>query len=1207
MESGFKIEDFFPFYIKENGVNYYNIEGDQVYNSVPLKKEFDTMRPYEGEKKPKPGEYLRHQEFMSRYMSPYTPYDRMLIFHGLGTGKTAVIAAVSEFAKKVKAGEISNNRIIILVRNPTLRKNIINEIATVLTNYKYYPTKEEMEDEGLSEDAINRRILKKIGISYDIRTFTTFVNEIKLLSNSEIKAIYSNRYILIDEAHNIKVQKQKGKDDISASNYNEIYRFLHSIVGSKVMLLTATPMRDQPSEICQILNLILPENKKLDRKNFEKEYFLKVGKQTLNLKEEKKNELKQSIKGMISYLRPSAGTVTINYAGDVDTSRGMIFNKTVRLEMEDYQSQAYTKAFKEDTNSGNKEITDEFEVDEDLLIEGGEGGDGIWKYSIQSSLFVYPDGTYGNKKVKKDENIWLKNDKNIWYATEKLKNEMQIYGKSQKDMLKRLKELSIKYYYVIKDIIENPDQKFFIYSNVVTGSGALLIGALLDLFGLTHSPIPTKKKDDKEKLFKLAEKRNSTEETIIEDEPDKPGSDMISNMEKKDRYVVLTGLTLSASQYDILINKVFNDKRNVYGDYLRVIVGSHIVGEGVSFKHIRKMYVLTPFWNNATTEQAIGRAIRSFSHDDLPLDKQNITVYRMAAEPQLNLEEDVEIESIDMMMYKVSEDKDKKIKQIERLLKEVAIDCVLNRERNVLKTDKPYSKECDYMSNCNYQCDYADSKYYDPNWVGDRIIDTYNLYYANSEINKIKDIILEIYMLKYAYDFEEIYDIVTKQINDISPIVLSRALNEIISYNIPIKNKLGFENYLREDRNLFFLIDDPFSPSSFTSWYYAANPEPDIFFDNFNQVLQYYENEKIGFVIESLISNKDNVLLIERIFKNISSYMMLTIVEEFTQDYYNQRIGATSFLMKYILNKFIKERDSNKYIKLFIKNEEKEIKILEVEDGEYVWRDLKQEDIKIIEKKKEEKKEEIKQTNWGYFGNTISKHSGKDEYKNLRISVVRRSQMTKEGKIDKRYIREGLSCGTGKLSTKGLLPLYYNLLKRARDNFSDPPTFNSKEQFTTSKIISNKNFKKYLEDVVYNDVINKKIMEQLEEARQFEDSEEDFLKWATKIFRKIYDLTEIDDKKELKSVISENMTFDQILDFIDIAESKKSKQLMIENILNDKDGEEYINKTREDYVFNSINDLDNEEKNILGDYLGRSAAELCTKLREWFEENNLIL
>ena len=123
------------------------------------------------------------------------------------------------------------------------------------------------------------------------------------------------------------------------------------------------------------------------------------------------------------------------------------------------------------------------------------------------------------------------------------------------------------------------------------------------------------------------------------------------------------------------------------------------------------------------------------------------------------------------------------------------------------------------MEECNYKCDYVNQKYNSVDWVGDRIQDTYNLYYARDEIEQVKTIIREMFKYKYAYDFDELYNIINIKIPNLSPIVLARGLNEIIMNNDLIYNRLGFKNFLREDRNLFFLIDNPFLSSIYTSWY----------------------------------------------------------------------------------------------------------------------------------------------------------------------------------------------------------------------------------------------------------------------------------------------------------------------------------------------------------------------------------------------------
>ena len=52
------------------------------------------------------------------------------------------------------------------------------------------------------------------------------------------------------------------------------------------------------------------------------------------------------------------------------------------------------------------------------------------------------------------------------------------------------------------------------------------------------------------------------------------------------------------------------------------MLGSPSVREGVSFKRVRQVHILEPYWNMSRYEQVIGRAIRFCSHKDLPIEKQ---------------------------------------------------------------------------------------------------------------------------------------------------------------------------------------------------------------------------------------------------------------------------------------------------------------------------------------------------------------------------------------------------------------------------------------------------------------------------------------------------------------------------------------------------------------------------------------------------------
>ncbi len=1123
------------------------------------------------------------------------------------THNTCLMSAVTEFAMKVNKGDLSLNKITILVRNPNLQKNVMNEIAKVCTNRKYYPTDEEIEKDKMNEDSIRRRVAKLIRNFYEVETFTTFVNSIKELSDSKVKEDYSNRYVLIDEAHNIRVQpvkteKERKQGKASTSNYNQIHRFLHLVTGCKVMLLTATPMRDKPSEICQIMNLILPLNKQMDRKTFQETYYIENA-----LRADMRLSLKTYFKGIVSYLRSSTSNVLVINDGSPDLRNGIKYTNTTRVRMSSFQSKYYYDAYATEFKGHELE-----EINEDEPTAESESSKGIYTNTRNSSMLVFPDGTYGIDKIKvlktdekdssglstpsysskpntieyevefdedfEDEEMivdyedvnqpWIYEDKKIYRPSRKLIRALEKDGKDVESKLQILKEWSAKFYTVIKDIIDpaNKNKKFFIYSNIVTGSGALLFGALLEAFGLEHIPVPSKT-------------TRVTFETI----------------EPKDRYVVLTGSTLDASQTDKIVNGIFNSPLNKYGEYCRIIVGSHVVGEGISFKHIRKMYVLTPFWNSPTTDQAIGRSNRSFSHDDLPPQDRTLTIYRLVAEPV-----NENVMSIDTHMYKTSEDKDIRIKQIERILKESAVDCALNRERNILESDKPFSKNCDYMEECNYKCDYVNEKYNTVDWVGERIQDTYNLYYARNEIDQVKHIVREMFKYKYAYDFDELYNIIIMKINNLSPIVLARGLNEIIMNNDVIYNKLGFKNFLREDRNLFFLIDNPFLSSIYTSWYYAANPEPVEEFDNFKNVVIYNEFKNIERTIELLEENSSDTSVIDNILNNLSDVTQTLIIETFLIGYYSKNksgIDPKSLkLQEYIYSKYsnyIQEINNKIYLTIDDDNI-KRIENVEQEDGskQKEWVPVEEEELKLIEEYQKETVKKLKTTNWGYFGYS--------EGNKFRIKIIEKYL---EGQTqDKRKEgRKGIVCGTAYMSLDGLMKLFYDLLSKEKETGVKAPSFEGQIKLTKEEILKNANFNKYLYDYIamkevdndFNKVVDTKLKEEQ-------------LPQVNRILFKMYEeKVTSDEKKDLtkfsipKNATGFNFNKEEMKLFVESIDI--SKFYLVPTLFKKE-----IQMYKQERVNKVINGLTQQQIDNLSGILYKKTPDICLELEKWFKANNLV-
>ena len=59
----------------------------------------------------------------------------------------------------------------------------------------------------------------------------------------------------------------------------------------------------------------------------------------------------------------------------------------------------------------------------------------------------------------------------------------------------------------------------------------------------------------------------------------------------------------------------------MFGEYIKVIIGSEKMSEGITLKNIQNIHILSPGWNFSEIDQAIARGYRLFSHNNL-IDKE---------------------------------------------------------------------------------------------------------------------------------------------------------------------------------------------------------------------------------------------------------------------------------------------------------------------------------------------------------------------------------------------------------------------------------------------------------------------------------------------------------------------------------------------------------------------------------------------------------
>ena len=161
------------------------------------------------------------------------------------------------------------------------------------------------------------------------------------------------------------------------------------------------------------------------------------------------------------------------------------------------------------------------------------------------------------------------------------------------------------------------------------------------------------------------------------------------------KYVMITGDTRLSPHNNAAV-KSLTDDDNFDGSKIKVVLISQAGSEGLDFKAIRQIHILEPWYNVNRIEQIIGRGVRNFSHKDLPFEERNVQIFLYGT-----ILNNVEEESADLYVYRMSELKAVKIGNITRILKQNAVDCNINHDQTLLTTEnfKEHEKNKNINSN----------------------------------------------------------------------------------------------------------------------------------------------------------------------------------------------------------------------------------------------------------------------------------------------------------------------------------------------------------------------------------------------------------------------------------------------------------------------------------------------------------------------------
>jgi len=349
----------------------------------------------------------------------------------------------------------------------------------------------------------------------------------------------------------------------------------------------------------------------------------------------------------------------------------------------------------------------------------------------------------------------------------------------------------------ILDKIYNPESKrvsegiILIYSQYID-SGLIPVALALEEMGFTRFG---------QKGVKPLFKSKPTE--IVDVRTMEPPEDK-KNF-KPARYAMITGDPRLSPDNDFEV-KGLTGEDNREGNKVKVVLISKAGSEGIDLKFIRQVHILDPWYNMNRPEQIIGRAVRNFSHKDLPFEKRNVEIFMYGTILDNNTEE-----AADLYVYRVAEYKAIQIGKVTRVLKETAVDCLINHDQTnftqtimsaslkepitqelstgeILKSfkvgDAPFSPSCDYMASCNYNCrpdtDIDETKLnedtYDENFIvinSEKILQRIRMLFKEAFFYK-KDMLLKSIRTPKEYPFVQIYSALTQLIEDENEFIVDR-------------------------------------------------------------------------------------------------------------------------------------------------------------------------------------------------------------------------------------------------------------------------------------------------------------------------------------------------------------------------------------------------------------------------------------------------
>ena len=750
-------------------------------------------------------ELLPHQAFVRNFLSFRTPYNGLLLFHGLGTGKTCSAISVTEEMRQYLK-QIGEQKRIIIVASPNVQENFKKQLfddrklqkidgrwnIRACAGLEMLHEINPMGVEGLEKPDIVRLVKQIIRRSYLFMGPEQFSNHIarimerynsvedllerKRLIKSGIDREFSSRLIVIDEAHNIRTTKgaPASMDKKGDKTAKYLYQLVKNTSNLKILLMSATPMFNAPEEIVWLINLLrINDNRPplLANDVFNKEgMFVQERGRDVG-----RDILIEGSMGYVSYVRgdnpyafpfkfypktfaPEHSYKTRPLAKKQMNGATIIqplqFLDLYMLDISSYQMSVY----KECVDSMAGRVPDDKGIGYQAL-----------NLPLQALDIVYPPvpdespmESVGRSGLNSAFTYDSETKRDFAYKQE----VQEQHGRFLE--MPSLKEYSAKIAAVCESVASS-EGVILVYSQYIDG-GCLPIALALEEMGLTRS----------------------IGKSLFADPP-LEGSNQLS-------YAMITGDSLLSPNNAAEVRKI-TEPGNADGSLVKVVIISEAGSEGIDLTNIRQVHIMDPWYNLNRLEQIVGRAVRWCSHRALPFAKRNVEIRYYASTLV-----DQAVEAADTYVYRLAERKAVKIGAVTRALKENAIDCLLNKNvldpnrmkkntRQILSSgiaidyivgDKPRTSLCDFMDDCAYACSPAGGTI-----PKDPSMSTYTDGFVTMNIGAVEKRVVDAFAKEYSYTRGDLVH--TVNMNRDYPVVqIDAAITRVLAgIGPPVVDMLG--------------------------------------------------------------------------------------------------------------------------------------------------------------------------------------------------------------------------------------------------------------------------------------------------------------------------------------------------------------------------------------------------------------------------------